>query len=58
MLYGPYCERFPTHCFTELRRHKQSFIKMVTKNESSRLQDATAAKRLFVDYLNQRITAS
>ncbi|PNW70227.1 hypothetical protein CHLRE_17g711050v5 [Chlamydomonas reinhardtii] len=35
----------------ELRRHKRAFLKLATKITFARLQDATAAKRMFVDYL-------
>jgi protein KTI12 len=38
----------------ELRRHKRAFLKLATKITFSRLQDAAAAQRLFVDYLRQQ----
>lgn len=42
----------------ELRRHKRSFLRLATKITFSRLSDAAAAQRLFVDFLNQQLGGS
>lgn len=39
----------------ELRRHKRSFLKLVTKMTFSRIADAATAQRLFIDYLKQQL---
>ena len=36
---------------SELRRHKRAFMKLTTQHDAAKLQGATAAKRLFVDYV-------
>lgn len=41
----------------ELRRHKRAFLKLATKITFARLQDATAARRLFVDYLRSSLVS-
>ena len=41
----------------ELRRHKRSFLKLATKITFARLQDAAAARRMFVDYLRTNLAA-
>ncbi|GBF97016.1 hypothetical protein Rsub_09813 [Raphidocelis subcapitata] len=38
----------------ELRRHKRTFLKLATQMQYSRVADAAAARRLFVDYLQQQ----
>ncbi|KAG2489062.1 hypothetical protein HYH03_012498 [Edaphochlamys debaryana] len=40
---------------SELRRHKRSFLKVATKLTFARLQDASAAQRMFVDYLRTNL---
>mmetsp|Transcript_648 Transcript_648/g.1540 ORF Transcript_648/g.1540 Transcript_648/m.1540 type:complete len:296 (-) Transcript_648:293-1180(-) len=42
----------------ELRRHKRGFLKLATKNYSSRLTDTRAAKRLFAEYLASSLSDS
>ncbi|GLC51570.1 hypothetical protein PLESTB_000516700 [Pleodorina starrii] len=41
----------------ELRRHKRAFLKLATKITFARLQDAAAARRMFVDYLRSNLAA-
>ncbi|KAG2438046.1 hypothetical protein HXX76_005658 [Chlamydomonas incerta] len=41
----------------ELRRHKRAFLKLATKITFARLQDASAAKRMFVDYLRTALAS-
>ncbi len=38
-----------------LRRHKRDFLKLSTKLLHSRLSDAGAARRMFVDYLLEHL---
>lgn len=40
----------------ELRRHKLTFLKLVTQNPSARLSTADTALPLFLDYLQKNVT--